>query len=957
MNHPHRPAPLAPRPARVTPAQKTSAAPRAGLVWLLLSAGAIGVAGYGFYRATRAPRPAPVARVEVAPAPATPAPVVEVAGAPRPAAPVAEQAAELAAELARVQARIEAVRAIEGTRPRLARRDFSGAAQALEAWLAAHPGQAERAVVEHRAARLRAAEKAVPALLAHPAALVGAQIPVGNAVWTVAGAAGGRLVCKVPAQFGTVERPVEISALSEAALVQLMQRADAAGPGTLAPEYLLALGKNAEAAAALRGIAPQVEALRAEVAEGAAVARDGALLAELDGVESLLGRQEPGSAQARLAECEKTYAGHEFLTIAYAAKIGAWRTQIASAPAPAAPVASAPAAGDAYPGLPVFSLSTAVAVGDPDRQQLLRAAQWAATTGNWERHFTQLKTALATAAGSGPWQQRPQNFDRLIGLGTPALATEQARFIRAVGPAALAAFGTVDKSRDFLHWLLVRPAVLAAFNDTIEPQDRAAAALAAWRTIWFDDVEGRETFANLAIACALVFDEPVRISADVYGFGSTSESSGGSAKEVSALSRYRFYRDSAKKGALKVPLAEMTAWELVWVVDAPVPESELVWAQQHANFSRRDWGKAYGHIRYRMDRATQGVNPYKAYTFAEIEKEGGICGDQAYFAALTAKANGIPAMVISGEGDRGGHAWIGFEVARGEWKLDVGRYADNYAAGTTRDPQTGRTIKEHELRQLTEPARRTAGYEKSDKLLALATLLTDAGQRDLATLATDTALALAPKNFAAWTAKLDALAAAKVPSADWLRESARMRTVFREYSDLVQAIDKREADYLAANGSTAAARQAVHVQTGRMERKDGERSDLILDSVFREVELAEQAGDAEKAGRIFRDALHDKGQEVLPFKKLAAGYYAWAKKNTKAPDTVRELISFFDRKHDAPTTDVFAMGAYRAALGMLITMTQEQGLGPQQRQLERREEKLKELQDKQGKLQSRGADR
>ena len=928
-------------------------ASRAGLVWLLISCAVLGGAGYGVYRATR---PVPVAQVTATPGPATPAPVVRETPAPPPA-PATAPVVDPAAERARVQARIEAVRAIELTRPQMARRDFSGAAQALESWLAAHPGHAQRAVVERQVARMRTAEKAVPALLARPAALVGAQIPVGNAVWTVSGAAGGRLLCQVPAQFGSVERPVEISALSEAALVQLMQRADATGQTLLAPGYLLGLGKNAEAAAALRRIAPEVEALRAEVAEAVAVARDGALLAELDGVESLLARQEPGSAQARLAECEKTYAGHEFLTIAYAAKIGAWRTQIARAPAPATPVVSAPAAGDSYPGLPVFNLSTAVAVGDPDRQQLLRAAQWAAASGNWERHFTQLKTALATAAGTGPWQQRPQNLDRLIGLGTPALATEQARFIRAVGPAALSTFGKVDRSRDFLNWLLVRPAVLAAFNDTIAPQDQAADALAAWRTIWFDDEAGRETFANLAIACALVFDQPVRISANVYGFGPTTESSGGPAKEVSALSRYRFYRDSAKKGALKVPLAEMTAWELVWVVDAPVPESELVWAQQHANFSRREWGKAYGHIRYRMDRATQGVNPYKAYTFAEIEKEGGICGDQAYFAAMTAKANGIPAMVIGGEGDRGGHAWIGFEVARGEWKLDVGRYGDNYAAGTTRDPQTGRTIKEHELRQLTEPARRTAGYAKSEKLLALATLLADAGQRDLATLATDTALALAPKNFAAWTTKLDRLAAAKVPTADWLRESARMRTVFREYSDLVQAIDKREADYLAANGSSAAARQAVHVQTGRMERKDGERSDLILDSVFREVEMAEQADDAEKGGRILRDALREKGHEVVPFKKIAGRYYEWAKKHTKGPETVRELISFFDRKHDAPTTDTFAMGAYRGVLGMLIKMAQEQGLGPQQRQLERREEKLKELQEKQGKLQSRGADR
>ena len=911
-----------------------------------------------FFHSRSAPPPPPPVIAEATPPPATPAPLAEAAPAPPPApAPI-----DNSAEVARVQARIEAVRAVESARPLVTRRDFAGAAKILDAWLAAHPQHPQRALVEHQAARLRAAEQALPALLARPAALVGAQIPVGNAVWPVSGVTNGKLLCRVPAQFGVVERAVEISALSEAAQVQLMQRVDAAAQSALAPAYLLGLGKSAEARAALRGVDPKTEALRADVEEFEQVARDGAVLAELDGVESLLARQELGSAQERLAQCEAAHPGHEFLTIAYAARIGAWRSQLASAPAaPAAPDAPAPAPADSYPGLPVFSLSTAVAAGDPDRKQLLLAAQWAASTGQWERHFTQLKTALATAAGSGPWQQRPQNLERLIGLGTPALATEQARFIRAVGPAPLATFSTNEKSRDFLNWLFVRPAVLAAFNDTIEPQDQAGEALAAWRNIWYDDVENRETLASLAIACALVFDQPVSISPDVFGFGKTTESSssspGSAASEVSAVGRYRFYRDSAKKGSLKVPLGEMTPWELVWVVDAPVPESELVWAQKHANFSRRDWGKAYGHIRYRMDRATQGVNPYTAYTLAEIEKEGGICGDQAYFAAMTAKANGIPAMVISGEGDRGGHAWMGYELARNEWKLDTGRYADNFAAGTTRHPQTGRTMKEQELRQLTDPARRTPGYEKSGKLIALATLLADGGQRDLATLAIDAALTAAPKNYDAWTAKLDQLAAAKAPAADWLRESAHMRTTFREFSDLVQEIDQREADYLAGSAGSSAARKLVHLQTGRMERKDAGRSDLILDSVFREVELAEKAGDAEKAGRIFRDALRDKGQEVVPFKKIADHYYAWAKTNGKGPETVRELVAFFDRKHEEPTTDVFAIGAYRGALAVLIAMAKEQSLEPQQRRLEHREEKFKELEEKQGKLQSRGAAR
>jgi hypothetical protein len=51
------------------------------------------------------------------------------------------------------------------------------------------------------------------------------------------------------------------------------------------------------------------------------------------------------------------------------------------------------------------------------------------------------------------------------------------------------------------------------------------------------------------------------------------------------------------------------------------------------------------------------------------------------------------------------------------------------------------------------------------------------------------------------------------------------------------------------------------------------------------------------------------------------------------------------------------MGAFRGVLRQLTAMAQEQGQTDLQRRLERREAKMKELEDKQGKLQSRGADR
>ena len=109
-----------------------------------------------------------------------------------------------------------------------------------------------------------------------------------------------------------------------------------------------------------------------------------------------------------------------------------------------------------------------------------------------------------------------------------------------------------------------------------------------------------------------------------------------------------------------------------------------------------------------MERAVKGENPYKEYTFAEILKHGGICGDQTYFCVNTARAQGIPAMGLSGETDAGGHAWAGLKIDDREWTTGIGRIG-GVSKGETHNPQTGESITEQEIlhwndRQLQSPA-------------------------------------------------------------------------------------------------------------------------------------------------------------------------------------------------------------------------------------------------------------
>src|SRR5690606_34024237 len=124
----------------------------------------------------------------------------------------------------------------------------------------------------------------------------------------------------------------------------------------------------------------------------------------------------------------------------------------------------------------------------------------------------------------------------------------------------------------------------------------------------------------------------------------------------------------------------------------PVPESELDWALKKMSLRQRNWGAAYTMVAYDMERAVKGTNSYDAYTFEEILKKGGICGDRAYFACNTARAHGIPAAYISGDGSRGPHAWLRWRDADGVWH-EAGRF-DGYALGNTTHPQTGRSMSE-----------------------------------------------------------------------------------------------------------------------------------------------------------------------------------------------------------------------------------------------------------------------
>lgn len=182
------------------------------------------------------------------------------------------------------------------------------------------------------------------------------------------------------------------------------------------------------------------------------------------------------------------------------------------------------------------------------------------------------------------------------------------------------------------------------------PLEHMTHTLAIWKGLWAQtSPKDRAKYTNLALACSLL---PPRF-----------EQSAGRVRQpktplLTVPHIYDYFRkmDAARK--LLTDVQAMSVSNFLYVVNVRLPRSKFDWVMKNMNYERENWGAYYGSIRYRMDRADQGKDPYTTYEFVEIRKEGGVCRDQGYFAATTAKCKGIPSVYITGDGDRGGHAWI-----------------------------------------------------------------------------------------------------------------------------------------------------------------------------------------------------------------------------------------------------------------------------------------------------------
>lgn len=567
------------------------------------------------------------------------------------------------------------------------------------------------------------------------------------------------------------------------------------------------------------------------------------------------------------------------------------------------------------------------ALNDPKLPALLVAdARERLKDGQWEEHLTRLRKGLLPALAATASTDGVERHNRLWESRAFALGMTQALFIRRVGAENLrtAAQGG-EPLNALLGELLGRADLLEKFALTLKDEDDAAEALRVWARLAADDTPAQAgRYDHLQIACALVFDQPLR----------WSRFDGGEACSADALTRYRYFKAAAEAGRLVGDVRKASPGDLVWVVGATATEEEMNWALANPKLrSLSEWAPSYGLIRYRMDYVTQEktklAKPTEG-TLKEIFELGGICMHQAHFAANTARAYGIPAAYVTGDGNRGGHAWFAYQRKDKEWNMNTGRYNDGYACGETTDPQTGRRIGEFEVQILGDPQRRAERFAKSQRLQLAAQIFGDGGDREaqreclrLAVLASNRCL----EAWRAYAACLEALGP-KVRTEEWKTFVQEMRRAFDEWPDMRELADEMEAKHLYPTMTQdeifLSCKRAYDRLISEKKRRgdyDRTRYDLIQKAVEREaaVLMADRARHAEKLANMHRRALEDNADHLPTFRALLEGYYQAVKGDSRMEAAfLSEIERVYRRKLGGTAgADVFRLKALAGLLDLI----------------------------------------
>ena len=249
-------------------------------------------------------------------------------------------------------------------------------------------------------------------------------------------------------------------------------------------------------------------------------------------------------------------------------------------------------------------------------------------------------------------------YDDLQHRGTEQLARDPATLGRVmdelVAPAFVSRNGPLLGRLDpgFVAATAADSGFLKQWSESFSEDDFAPKVLLNLQSIWKAHPEDWHEFLSLAIAIAVVKDQP---APDFWPHHQVSQRDI-PRMEMQPDDLFAHWVRACREGKLMMDPRRLEAKELKFVIDAPVAPSEFDWVRNSRAPSRQNLRETFASVNYDRGRVTRQlfIWPWGSYRLSSIRAHGGICVDQAYYAAVWGKALGIPTIFFAGQGTAGG---------------------------------------------------------------------------------------------------------------------------------------------------------------------------------------------------------------------------------------------------------------------------------------------------------------
>ncbi|MFT6794631.1 MAG: hypothetical protein ACJAR1_002642 [Rubritalea sp.] len=438
-------------------------------------------------------------------------------------------------------------------------------------------------------------------------------------------------------------------------------------------------------------------------------------------------------------------------------------------------------------------------------------------------------------------------------------------------------------------------------------------------------------YFNLALACAVVFDQEIAYKNHITG-----------ASNVDGMLRYHWYRKKNEGGLLEGDIHNASAKDLTFVVCSPVSTDELEWAlKKYRSQRRKNIGQAFSDVKYLMERAVEGLNPYEEYTLPEILKEGGICGDQTYFCVNVARAAGIPAFGLSGLTNSGGHAWASVKIDDDEWSTQIGRIG-GVSKGKGRDPQTGESITEQQIWHWSE--RKVASRTNTIDVfrhLWMADFFTESLDTPEKHEAINIAHNIGQEFPITWDRaykvmltreELISAPALSATLAVWKDFVKDLKHEFRKNPRMASLASVIEDKHIFPHSDIEDVRRELARLRRRNTKNSSEQADLMTSSLRRESDLILKTSDydneqaLEEVHQLYSRSLRDYGGSLSGFKEMIQYYFSVMKEDKeRGKASVQSIERAFNRVVDTGSDDWFRKKEEIAIFGTIAKMYREVG--------------------------------